>query len=323
MTAPLQIVLMLACLVGYAFFAGMEIGVISIHRLRLRHLVRHKVRGADILRDFLHHPDRLLGTTLVGTNLCMVVASVTAASLAARELGAIGPPLCSITMTLFVLIFCEYLPKAWFRSDPSYRAIRFAYLLRAANTILYPVGRVIVGITKIVFPVAHTPRASTEPFITREELKHLTHESETAGSISADERHMIHGVFELRRLPCRSVMVPREKMIIVRHDTPAGEMLGIARDKAISRLPVYNEEHERFVGIVHVLDVLSDRDNAGKTTEDYARPPQFVAADTPVDDLLPRMRMTRQPMALVRDAESRVIGLITSEDILEEIVGKL
>ncbi|MBN1269040.1 MAG: DUF21 domain-containing protein [Kiritimatiellae bacterium] len=323
MIIPIHLIVILACLVAYAFFAGMEIGVISVHRLRLRHLVREEYPGARIIQDFLAHPDRLLGTTLVGTNLCMVAASISAAAWARQLLGPVGPTIAGALMTVIVLTCCEYLPKAWFRGDPAYRTIPFARLLWATGLVLYPLGRIFVGIVRHVFPVAPKPATAAEPFVTREELMLLTREGEMAGTLTPDERRMIGGVFDLRQRTCGRIMVPRGLMVTVHQDTPAEQILDLARARSVSRLPVYHDEEERFVGIVHVMDMLASEAIAGKTAEHFARPPQFAPADMPVDDLLPRMRMTRQPMALVTDEQSEVVGLVTSEDILEEIVGRL
>ena len=126
----LQLLLLLVCLAGTAFFAGVETGLISINRLRLRHLVRHKVPGAEILQDFLKRTDYLLGTTLVGTNLFTVTASVIAASLGARWFGAVGTSISDAFITLILLVVCEYIPKARFQAFPARRTLPFANLLK-------------------------------------------------------------------------------------------------------------------------------------------------------------------------------------------------
>ncbi len=323
MTLPLQILFALFCLMGTAFFSGMETGVISINSLRLRHLVRNKIRGAAIIQSFLDHPDNLLGTTLVGTNLCTVTASVLGAGIATTLLGSFGPAVSSISMTFILLIFCEYLPKAWFQSNPARRIIPFASLLRWASYLFRPVGKVVTGITNIMIPSSIRKGPGSPTMLTREELKYLTREGEQSGTFSAHERRMIHGVFELTKKRCDEIMIPLDKMILVSSDTKHEDVMNVARLNKLTRLPVYQDEPDHVVGLVHVMDLAFDEKPTDKYARDYMRPPQFVPAETPINELLPRMQLTRQPMALVTDEESAVLGLVTTQDVLQEIVGKL
>lgn len=132
MSLGTEVILMLLCLLGTALYAGLETGVISIHRLRLRHLVRLGNPRAKVLQWFLERPDDLLGTTLVGTNLCMVTASVLGAVVARRLLGSMGSWVSGLVMTIAILLFCEYIPKAWFQARPAVRSMVFAGFLRVS-----------------------------------------------------------------------------------------------------------------------------------------------------------------------------------------------
>ncbi len=134
----LLLLLILVCMLGHAFFAGIETGVISIHRMRLRHFVRKGSMNARILESFVTNFDRLLGTTLVGTNICVVIISVVAASLAVQLNIPGGKAASSAVMTILIIVFAEYLPKAWFHSRPLERCERFATVLRFAEWILQP-----------------------------------------------------------------------------------------------------------------------------------------------------------------------------------------
>jgi Mg2+/Co2+ transporter CorB len=134
----LQVLIILLCMVGTAFYAGIETGMISIHRMRLRHFVREGLPGAEILEGFLSKPDRLLGTTLVGTNLCMVIVSVVHTSLGARLSEKWGEPVAAVMATVLVLICCEYLPKAWFLSKPFDRCRPLPMKVRSTACSLQP-----------------------------------------------------------------------------------------------------------------------------------------------------------------------------------------
>ncbi|MCX7006069.1 MAG: CNNM domain-containing protein [Kiritimatiellaeota bacterium] len=319
MSPSLQIIFILLGLLMTAFFAGIETGLISINRLRLRHLVRRKVPGAAILQSFLQRPDDLLGTTLVGLNIGTTVAAVLATSIGLHLAGVAGEFAADVIMIVLILIIGEYIPKAWFQSFPARRCLPFARLLDGARWVLKPLHVPLMGVVKLFLPRATTDKAA--PFVTREELFHLATEGQTSGVLTAQEHRMIHSVFELKMMTCREVMTPREKIIHLHADTPVAEILEIARVKSLNRLPVYDDAKRQFIGVVNIFDVLCDDSPTGKTARAYMRPPQLVADHTPVDHVLPRMRVTRQPMVLVVDERMEVIGLVTLADVLDEILG--
>jgi len=320
----IQIALILLCMVGAAFFSGMETGVISIHRMRLRHSVRQGDRDAVILERFVEQFDRLLGTTLVGTNICHVTSSITAASLAAARFGQAGKPVSAAIMAVLILLFCEYVPKAWFSAHPLERCRRFAVPLYGFSLVFRPLATVLVGISRVLAPVKSGNFSKTDAFVSRDDLKKLAHESEQTGAISPRERVMIHRVFDLSNKAARAVMVPAERMATVPADMPVEDFLVRARETGFTRMPVRDPSTGRFTGIVNVFYILTaGNGTAGRTVRDYSRPPLFIAADMPVDEIMPLMRKARQPMCLVQGGDGEVIGLMTTENILSEIVGRL
>lgn len=320
MTA-VELGLIFVCMAMAAFFAGIETGVISIHRVRLRHMVESGSRRAKILRNFLNRPDRLLVTVLVGENMCVVASSVVAASLASDILPEWGKSVSSVLMIALVLVFSEYLPKAWFQARPLERSLLFADMLHVSAYLLRPVGAVINAVTNLLVPKPGPHHARIrKPFVTREDLKTLTYELSQHGAISQDEHMMIDKVLELSSKVAGRIMTPRSKMVIVNDTTTVNEFLGIARQSGFRRYPVYSERENRFVGIVSVADILSaGPEDMACSVVDYMRSPQFVPDYMPVDDILPRMKRTQQAMLLVTDAHSQVVGLVTTENVLGEV----
>ncbi|MBN1269475.1 MAG: DUF21 domain-containing protein [Kiritimatiellae bacterium] len=323
MSGGTEITIVLLCLLAGWFFAGMETGMISINRLRLRHLVRRRVPGAETIQGFLQNPDRLLGTTLVGTNISYTVASTLAVSLGFRLFGPRGSMAASVLITLVILTFCEYFSKAWFQSFPAGRTLPFAPILKYAGWVLLPLRTPLMFVARLLVPVRLDERRRSPVFVTREEIIHLATEGKTSGILTPAEHRMIHEVIQLKTKTCREIMTPLERMVVVDHDTPVPELLELARNRVLNRLPVYDREKKSYTGVVHVFDVLSDEHSEGKTAGDYARPAQLVADYTPVDHVLPRMRVTRQHMVIVTDERFEVIGLVTLEDVLDELVGAL
>lgn len=316
-----EFVIIAVCFVLSGFFSGIETGMISINRLRLRHLVRHKVKGAAILQDFLAEPDHLLGTTLVGNNIVNTVFSVMMVSVGTRLLGDAGAWTASILASLMLLVFCEYLPKLWFQSFPSRRCLPFAPMLYYAGRLLYPVSNALMKLIQVFTPFVRPDEARRQPAVTREEVLRLVREGQRSGVLSDDEVRMIGGVFDLQTMRCREIMIPRSRMVHIHHTTSREDILMLARAQAADQFPVFDTGRNTFVGVVYLIDVLSDEAPAGKSAKDYMRPPQLVASDTPVDHVLPRMRVTRQPIVLVADEKQDVIGYITLDDVVDEIVG--
>ncbi len=309
---------------GEAFFSGIETGMISIRRMRLRHFVRRGSRRAEILQHFLENTDRLLGTTLVGTNICVVLVSITAADLAAELIGEWGEAVSTVVISILVLVFCEYLPKTWFQSRPLSRCHRFADALRTADRILRPLALVVVGLTRLVLPGPRRSFSEPVPFVTKEDLKTLAREGEEDGVLSPKERAMIHRVMELSAKEASQIMIPRDQMVAVDAATTVTAFCKKARETRITRMPVHDTKKNSFVGVINLFDVLRASDiNSDQPVMQFARPPLFVPEDMPVDDIFPRLRRFRQPLGLVVDEEGTVTGLVTTEDILEEIVGQL
>jgi CBS domain containing-hemolysin-like protein len=319
-----QLLIMFACFAGTAFFAGIETGVISIPRMRLRHRVEENNRNARILQNFLDEPDRLLGATLVGTNLTMVMGSVLATSLGQTLMGGWGQVIAGGATTFFVLLFCEYLPKTWFQSRPLARCLPLAPLLRLSSLALRPLYSIVNWITQWVLPAAIKATPSRPLFVTKDEFDLLAQEGEQHGVLSAKQRIMIRRVFELSSKTAREIMTPRERIVCVTPTTTLDEFQAAARASGVTRLPVYDEARQTFVGIVSLFDVMSEQTARPATAlTDVMRPPLFIPETMPVTEIFPKLRLGRQPLCLVTNPQSAVTGLITTQDVLEEIVGKL
>lgn len=319
-----DLVVILVCFLGQMFFAGIETGVISISRMRLRHFVRQGDPGARTLQVYLEHFDRLLGTTLVGNNLCIVVLSVLCAGVAAHWLGAWGEPASAVVVAVTVLVFGEYLPKAWFHSRPIERCRRYAGVLRFFEILFKPFALAIIGVSRLLVRGGADPLASPTPFVTREDLKMLAQEGERDGVLSPRERFMIHRVMELSHKTVGQIMVPRDRMTTVASDATVEAFKAIARQSGFTRMPVWDAAKEAYIGVVNVFYILSGRNAAidGRVAA-CARAPLYIDEDMPSDDILPIMRRARQPLCLVRNNANEVVGLLTTEDVLKEIVGKL
>lgn len=318
------LIVILFCLLANAFFAGIETGIISIHRLRLRHFVRQGDSGSQLLHEFIENSDRLLGTTLVGNNISLVIISVVVTSLVIEVVPHWGEVISSVLVSILVLVFGEYIPKIWFRNRPLDRSRRFVRVLHIAEVIFLPFAKAVIIFTRFLVPGPKDSFSKPVPFVTIEDLKILAQEGEKDGVLSSVERNMIHRVFELSDKTAGQIMTPADKMTYVDSNMTVLDFFDVARESQYTRVPVWDEEAEKYIGILNVYYLLSlAPESHRKPVKEFVRPPLFISESVPVDEIFPRLRRSRQPVGLVKNDKDEVLGLLTTEDILEEIVGKL
>ncbi len=321
-------VLFAVFLIGSAFYSGMETGIVSINRVRIRHLVKRKDRRAIQLEKLLDDPDHMLATTLVGTNLCNTALTVIGTSMfvALTQSERVGGIVSAVAMTLLILIFGEYLPKAWFQSHPYIRCSRFVTPFRFSGWLYRGISVPVIAFVRAVIPSPEDAEEDAEKKgkLTRNDVQFLfSHESGATPDLGQQRRRMVVGVFELSEKRAADVMIPREQMLLVKTDTPMEEILELARRSRVKSFPVYSQAEKRFTGILKLSDLFERIDEEDLQVPDLIRPPQYVEEELPADDLLPRLRLSRQPVLLVRDDQDMVTGFVTTEVVMEEIVGPL
>jgi putative hemolysin len=314
-------------LIGSGFYSGMETGIVSVNRVRLRHRLKRKDRRARELQAFIDHPDRMLSTTLIGTNICNTAFTILGTNLIVGWIGhpGIGNAVAAVGLLLIILVFGEYLPKAWFQSHALDRSHRYVDVLRISAVLFHGITLPLTGLLKRIFPAKEgEDHEEARNRITRKDIQFLlSRESGATPDLSEQRRRMVQGVFELSEKTARDVMLPRSGMKLIRSDTPMTDVLELAARTRAKSFPVYSDSERRFTGILKLSDLYAHIDDPDLHLPKLLRPPQYVADDTPADDLLPRLRLSRQPMLLVRDDQDNVIGFVTTEVVLEEIIGPL
>ena len=320
-SVAIRLAVIVACHVLAAFFAGMETGVTSLNRLRLLHRARNGSRNAQVLEGYLRDTDRLLATVLVCSNIVNVVISTLAAGLAARYWGHWGQTAAAAIVAVTVLIFGEYLPKAWFYSRPLERCLPLAGALRAAEIMVKPIGKAVVAIAQLILPRA---RYAQRPSVSRENISRMARESEARGQISAFERLLIDRVMALQLRTAADIMTPIERIVRVAPSTTLQECARVALDHGHLKMPVFSEPGHECVGVVRLRGILARAasDDEG-TAADVMVSPFFIDSAMRADDVLPALRRSRRHLAIVRDSQKRAIGMVTVEDCLGPLVGDL
>lgn len=318
-----DLVLIVLGVVGCAFFAGAETGLISLNRVRLRHEVERKHRRAIIINGFVENTERLLGTTLLGTNLASVLVGVFASAVAVHVCGRENVWIdltAAIVASALLLVIGEIVPKTLFRHYAHRLCMSIADALNATAWVFAPLVALLGFLMRALVRLSGGAEAPRSFFVTREELKHLAREGEAGGALTTEEREMIHGVFDFPHKTIYDVMVPMARTVIVAHDAPVPELLQTSQRTGFARFPV--REGDKIVGIVNVYEILFDHTGRdGKTAGQLMQKPQFVLSTEPANRVLPVLRASRRPISIVVDPEGKHVGIVTIEDIVEEIVG--
>jgi putative hemolysin len=302
------------CLAASFLVSGTEAGILSLNRLRLRHLARQKDRAAVQLQQLLERPARLLVTALVITSLLNIVALALLVNTLVGWFGWAGYFLTFVLGLPLFLLAVELLPKAIFRRVPYRELASLAVLLDVASMVLTPVIYVGSLFAKIVLGLQR-PR---EIFVAREDLKYITSEVERMGMLSGIERQMIHNVVDFRSVKVCDVMISLSKIVTVRPETPVEQLIELSRRSGFDRYPVVDSAG-KIVGLVNVFEVLVDRESAS-TVRHYLRRILTVRSDEQASIVLRRLRASLSSLAAVVDAEGHPTGIVSAEDLLNPLV---
>ncbi len=333
-----EIVLIGVSILANAFFAGSEIALVSARPSRLGQLRAQGVRGAETAERLKRDPDALLATiqvaiTLVGTLASAVGGAAGAEALTPwlRDAGLPGGWAQTVSLALVVLVVAfvslvigELTPKAVALRDPERAAALVARPIARIMRLLAGPGRVLTWSTRLILVAIGQSHAPGTPLVSEEEVKYLVREGATQGVFEAGERDLVNRVFQFTDTPVRLVMVPRPNIVGLDIDTPPSEVLERAARLGHARLPVFRGSIEDTVGVV-VAKELFRRAALQQpiNLERLLHPPLFVPETAPVSAVLRQFQASRLHLALVVDEYGQVAGLVTTEDLLEEIVGEI
>jgi putative hemolysin len=319
-----------------AFYSGSETATVSLDRLKIYQLAEQGNKRAQIVKKLVDTPEKTLGMTLVGTNIANVLASQmgllfviallqmsTITQTVVTKLRTNEQVAATLISTAIILVFGELLPKTISRVKANSLALRYAVPLRMSNIILRPIVNGITYLTSFLVRMGERQTAPASPDAQRDELRLLASMGEQSGGILEDQRRMIHSVLNLHNRTVEQVMVPLVDIVAVDKDIDVDTFLKIAAEAGFSRIPVYEDQVNNIIGIVHLLDVIYSNDNSQKL-ESFIRPDlQFVPASKPTNVLLKEIQQSHHTMVFVVDEYGGIVGLSTVEDLVEEIVGEM
>ena len=321
-----QVVILGICLLLAIFASAAETALTSLGRIRIRRLAEEGNRPAQQLQHMLNNPGDFLSTILVINNVAVIVASTLTANLTLALLHFnSAEAVTTVALALFILIFCEITPKTIAIHNAERWALRLAGPVRGFAWMLGWLVRVLAAIPPLLvrpFGVHTSPRG---PFVTEEEIRMLVGTAEEEGVIEEDEEQMIHSIFEFGETTVREIMIPRVDMKAAGGETHIEAVVDLMLRVGHSRIPVYEENIDNIIGIVFDRDLFKYfRENEiDVPLQEAVRPAYFVPESKKVDELLRELQKQRVQMAIVVDEYGGTAGLVTIEDILEEIVGEI
>ena len=315
------------CLVGSAFFSASETALFTIGKIRVKSLVENGEKNAAILSKMLDDADRLLSAVLIGNNLVNILASAVTTSLAISFFrGNTGAALGFTTgvMTLVILLFGEITPKTLGMKHAERLSLFFAKPLYAVMVILSPLVFVLHKVTSALVALLSGKSDENLPTYTENELKNMVEVSHEEGVLNVDEKEMLHNVFEFGDGELREIMTPRIHVETAASDAGYSEITEVFKGSSYSRIPITKPGSDEIIGVLNIRDIAFITDRASEfKVSDYMRPVNFVYEFNNIAKVFSEMRRERVSMSVVLDEYGVMVGVVTTEDFIEEIVGDI
>jgi putative hemolysin len=315
-----------------ALFALSETAITSVSRIKIKHMVEQKVRGSRSLQKLREYPSRLLGTVLIGNNVVNIGASALATSMIIDYLTKIGLGSISYSvgiatgiMTFVILIFGEIVPKTIAIRNADRMALITAPYIDLLSVILQPIIQFLSWVSSPFVGLFGAKMPRQGPFLTREEIRLLLAISEKDVGIEEEEREMISSIFEFGSTVAREVITPRPDMVCIDAGEKIEKAINLMIDSGHSRIPVYDGNLDNIIGVIYAKELLKVASNGigAHNLRDFIRPVLVIPESKKVHELLHEMQAMRTHIAIIVDEYGTTRGLISIEDLMEEIVGEI
>jgi Mg2+/Co2+ transporter CorB len=306
-----------------AFFSGSEIGMMSLNRYRLRHLVKKSNKKAIRVNQMLARPDRLLSVILIGSTVANIVASMVATLIGQRLYGDAGVAVAAFLLTFVILVFSEMVPKTVAAIHPQKVAFFSSFPLKILQGILAPIVQILSWITSVILKLFNISVEAQREALSGEELRSVVHEA--GGLLPLEHKSMLISLLDLERATVEDIMIPKVDIIGLDLEQPWHKLLEELEMAQHTRLPLYRHSIDNLVGLVHVRHILNlameerlDLENLLKVVD----PPYFIPEATPLNVQISNFQKMKKRSCFVVDEYGDLLGLVTLEDILEEVVGE-
>ena len=320
--SSLMFIVLVGLLMTSAFFSASETALTSLSKIRIKNMIEEKIKNAELIEKLVSNPNKLLSAILVGNNLVNIAATSLLTSLTLAYAPKNGVAIATAITTVAVLIFGEITPKTFAAQNSEKVSLAVVKIINAIIFILTPAIWVLNIITGFMLKLLGVKKTGITTTITEAELKTMVNVSHEEGIIEIDERRMINNVFDFDNSKAKDVMTPRTDMIAVEDTATYDEIVALFKEERFSRLPVYHESIDDIIGILRLKDIVFI-DESTFSVEKYMREPYFTYESKIISELFSEMRTKRIPVAIILDEYGGTSGLVTLEDMIEEIVGDI
>lgn len=321
----LEISIISILIVFSAFFSGCETAIISVNRIRVKHLADSGNKNAMVLMGIIEKPETFLTAVLIGNNIVNITASVLATDAALRTFGSSGIAIATGVMTLFILVFAEVWPKTLGSRHPEAISLIVAKPIKIIITILRPVIWVLTeSINFLIIHFGGKERVN-HPFVTEDKINLMLKVGEKEGTIEKHEREIIQNLFKFSDKRAVDIMTPLEEICSMEESNTMDTALALINESGHSRIPIYKESFDNIIGMIYAKDFLKFRDHELGRIRVYQilRPISIVKSGRKIYPILKELQIKKMNISIVVDNHNRVIGLLSIEDILEELVGEI
>ena len=322
-SAAIQIVVLLILLGLSAFFSSAETALTTVNRIRMRSLADEGNKRAKMVLKITDNSGRMLSAILIGNNIVNLSASSLTTTIAITFGAPMAVAIATGIITVLILIFGEITPKTVATINSDKLSLVYAYPIHFIMTIVTPISIVINMLARVIFFILRVDPNAKPDAITEEELRTIVDVSHESGVLEEEEREMIKNVFDVGDAKAKDVMVPRVNVIFADVDSTYKELIELFREHKFTRLPVYEETTDNVIGTINMKDLLLYDNTEEFQIREFLRDAYFTYEHKNISELLVEMREASYNIAIVLDEYGETAGLITLEDILEEIVGEI
>jgi CBS domain containing-hemolysin-like protein len=316
--------LMLVLLLLKGFFSGSEIALVNADKLKLHHKANQGNRGAKLVLKLFNTPDVLLGTTLAGTNIATISLTTIGTMMMIKYFGPVGDVYAIALFTPLFLIFGEVVPKSVYQQKSDQIAPIVVFPLRVFSVLFYPIVFVFSRVARLGARLAGGAKTEQSVFITREQMRMVVEMADRGANVDVFDRARIKRAIRFAETSVGEAMIPVADMRAISRNRKTKDAVRLVRRRGYNRLPVYSRNTSNIVGIVTLSTWdLMDRKSLDRPLEAFIKPAYYVSPYQTIDELLPVLREREDRMAIVVDEFGSAIGMITMEDILEEVVGEI
>ena len=322
MSITIHILIILVCVLSEAFFSGSEIALVSVDKIQLRHLSKKGHQPSALALKLLEKPEWILGTTLLGTNLSVITSTTVSASLFYTLLGPPGIPVSILVMAFTNWIFTEIVPKSIFQQLTNQLTPKISYAIRFFSLLFFPVVWIFAKTANVLVTLFKGKHQDKKiPFVTKEEMKYLMNFKHSKSDVKPSERQMINRLLDFSETEVSEIMVPLIDVKAISAKATVKDAVSLFVESKHRRLPVFHKRIDSIIGILNNFDILGE--NGSKKIKHFIRKAYYVPPTKKAAVLLKELQNSGVNIAIIVDEFGGTEGIVTIEDILEEVVGEI